>query len=71
MPKAASLPDPVKSAYDVRRGTTKMAQLPPETQQAVKRMNRFAEGKILSYAGRQTKHKTFQPGPRTWRARLE
>jgi len=71
MPKAAPLPDPVKSAYDVRRGHAKMADLPSATQTAVKRMNRLAEGKILSYAGRQTKSKAFQPGPRVWRARLE
>jgi len=71
MPKPASLPDPVQSAYDVRRGTTKMTALPAETQRAVKRINQFAEGKVLSYAARQTKSKTFLPGPRLWRARLE
>lgn len=69
--KPKPLPNPLDAALDVRAGKVRMAELPPETQQAVKRLTRFNEGKIIRHAAQQRPSgRTFLPGPRLRRAVL-
>lgn len=69
--KPKPLPNPLDAALDVRAGKIKMAELPPETQRAVQRLNRFNEGKLASHAAAQRPQgRTFMPGARIRRAVL-
>jgi hypothetical protein len=71
MKKPAPLPNPLDAALDVRSGKVRMAELPSETQQAVRRLNRFNEGKIIGHAAKQRPQgRAFLPGTRTRRAVL-
>lgn len=74
MPAAAKAapPDPVQAAIDIRQGKIKLADLPPDVQRQVRRVNQFAEGKVIARAQEQAhRPRTFLPATRTRRARLE